>query len=123
MTPRHAAPPGEITQALSAAEQLVDLLGIRHNIPANVQTLPCGVVVRVYAGLLAHVDDVIWWTVPDVTGTRERPLRTYATTTEVAADRLAAHYRELRSVPLGDLLRYGRMVLLNETEVRRASTP
>jgi hypothetical protein len=121
VTPRHAAPPEDHKQALSAAAQLVDLLATRHSIPANVQTLPCGVVVRLFAGLIAYVDHVIWWAVPDVTGTRQRPLRTYATTAAGAADRLAEPYHELRSVPLAELLLDGRIVLLNETEVRRAA--
>ncbi|MGI5292627.1 hypothetical protein ACQEVF_58800 [Nonomuraea polychroma] len=122
MTQRHA-PPEEHQQALSTAADLVNLLAIRHNIPANMQTLACGVVVRVFAGLMAHIDDVIWWNVPDITGTRERPLRTYANTAAAAADRLAEHYRELHSVPLAELIASGRIVLLNETEVRRAAAP
>ncbi|WP_424533613.1 hypothetical protein ACOZ38_25090 [Sphaerisporangium viridialbum] len=128
MTPRHAAPPDEREQALFAAAHLADLLATRHNIPADVHKLPRGAVVSVFAGLVAHVDHVIWWTVPDVTGTRDKPLKTYANGIETAADRIAVHYRELRSVPLADLLSAGRITalaaeLLNETEVRRDAAP
>lgn len=95
------------------AAQLAIKLAAHHNIPAIVQTLPRGVVVRVFAGLIAHVDhDVIWWDIPDITGSRQRPLRTYAYTTQGAADRLAQHYDELRSVPIAELLRSGRLRLL-----------
>ena len=123
MTPRHAQP-----QQQQLAEELVDLLATRHNIPADALPLPCGVVVSVFAGLVAHVGHVIWWTVPDVTGARERPLTTYASTPVTAADRLAEHYRKLRSVPLADLLSAGYITpvaagLLDEMEARHAVVP
>lgn len=128
MTPRHTAPPDEQQQALSTAARLAVLLAAQHNIPAEVQTLPCGVVVRVFAGLIPHVDHIIWWTVPDLTRTGDKPLRTYAHTVEAAADRLAQHYRDLRSVPLADLVISGHMTrvaaeLFDETEVHRAAAP
>ncbi|MBN6050761.1 hypothetical protein JYK22_02350, partial [Nonomuraea sp. RK-328] len=126
VTPRHAAPPDEPGQPLRTAAQLAIMLAARHNIPAIAQTFPCGVVVRIFAGLIAHVDDVIWWDIPDVTGIRQRPLRTYSHTVAGAADRLAQHYDELRSVPIADLLRSGRIRLLtddllDDVEVRRAA--
>ncbi|MFG3438305.1 hypothetical protein ACGF0J_13770 [Nonomuraea sp. NPDC047897] len=127
MTPRHAPPPDEHEQPRRKAAQLAIMLAARHNIPAIVQTVPCGVVVRVYAGLVAHVEhDVIWWNIPDVTGTRQRPLTTYAHTTEGAANRLAQHYDELLSVPIAELLRSGRIrlltdKLLDDVEVHRAA--
>ncbi|MEV1175618.1 hypothetical protein [Nonomuraea sp. NPDC049784] len=134
-TPRHAAPPNghqlaalpsERDDAKGKATALSILLAARHNIPAIVQTMPYGVVVRVFAGLIAHVDDVIWWQIPDITGTRERPLRTFAHTPAGAADRLAQHYLELCSVPIGELLRSGRIRLMaddlpDDVEVRRES--
>lgn len=126
LPPRHAAPPDENQQAMSTAEELVNLLAIRHNIPAHAQPLPSGVVVSVYAGLVVHVDHIIWWPIPDVTGARPRPLMTYACTPAGAASRLAQHYLELRSVPLRDLLAAGFISpiaagLLDETEARHAA--
>ncbi|WP_214317020.1 hypothetical protein [Nonomuraea sediminis] len=134
MTPRHAVTPDEHKQAVFAATHLSHLLVTRHNIPATAHDLPSGVVVSVFYGLVAHVahvthvDAVIWWAVPDMTGTRRRPLTTYAHTTEIAADRLAEHYHQLRSVPLADMLASRRITyiaaaLLEETEVRRAAAP
>ncbi|GGO63253.1 hypothetical protein [Nonomuraea cavernae] len=112
MTPRHALPPDEHEQPLRKAAQLVILLAERHNIPATVETPPCGVVVRVFPGLITHVDHIIWWTIPDIAGTRDRPLRTYAHTAGGAADRVAKHYQDLRSIPIEELLASGCIRLL-----------
>ncbi|MFI7643390.1 hypothetical protein [Nonomuraea sp. NPDC049400] len=127
MTPRHALPE-EHQQALSAASQLVDLLALRHNIPANAQTLPCGVVVRVFTGLVVHVDQVIWWTVPDMTGARRQPLVTYAHSVEGAATRLAEAYTAIRTISIAELLAKGLITplsttLVTETDTRRAAAP
>ncbi|GLX06607.1 hypothetical protein [Microbispora sp. NBRC 16548] len=127
MTPRHAAQPENSDQALVAAMHLSALLA-RRNIPAYVYRLPNGVVVSVFAGLLAHVDRVIWWAIPDLTGTRDKPLTTFAHTTEAAAGRLAEHYDQLRSVPLGELVGKGLITpvaaaLLDDNEVHRDVVP
>ena len=124
---RHRVTPEEHERALAAAARLSDLLA-RHNIPADMYDLPSGVVVSVFYGLIAHIDDVIWWTIPDPEGTRERPLTTFAHTTEIAAKRLAEHYYELRSVSLPDLLATGQITfiaasLLRPEGGRRAGAP
>lgn len=95
--------------ATCTATHLADLLAARHNIPADVHVLPHGrVVVSVFAGLVARVNDHhIWWNVPDLTGKRTRPLIVYAHTAEAAAGRLAQIYTEMRAVPLADLLATG----------------
>ncbi|MEU7911296.1 hypothetical protein [Microbispora bryophytorum] len=131
--PRHTdthKPAGQKDQehATRTTNNLVALLAARHNIPADVHDLPTGVVVSVFHGLLAHVGPVIWWNVPDLTGERDKPLTTYAHTAETAADRLAEHYRELRALPLGELVNRGLLTplaaeLLTETEVHRAAAP
>ncbi|MEU9832969.1 hypothetical protein AB0D67_15695 [Streptosporangium sp. NPDC048047] len=104
--------PNEHEQALTAAAHLVGLLITRHNIPADVHNLPQGVVVSVFYGLVAHVESVIWWTIPNARSTRHKPLKTYAHSVETAADRLAKQYRDLRSVPLPELLATGRITFL-----------
>src|SRR5690606_1264965 len=108
---RHRVTPEEHERALAAAARLSDLLA-RHNIPADMYDLPSGVVVSVFYGLIAHIDDVIWWVIPDPRCSRERRLTTYAHTAEAAADRLAQHYHQLRSVPLPELLAAGRITLM-----------
>lgn len=103
----------DVEQAVARATRLVELLAKR-NIPANEHRLPHGrVVVSVFAGLVAHVNQqVIWWNVPDLTGDRTRPLTTYAHTVESAADRLAHAYEVLRSVPIAELLDKGLITLV-----------
>lgn len=88
------------------ARELAALLARAHNIPADVHRLPSGkVVVSVYYGLVARLDDAcrFWWVVPASTG-RHRPLWTSAATPVAAAFRIAAHYREIRAHPLTHLI-------------------
>ncbi|MEV6153672.1 hypothetical protein AB0L53_25325 [Nonomuraea sp. NPDC052129] len=87
------------------AAELIRTLARQHNIPAFALPLRDDqVIVSIYIGLLVHTDGTwLWWLVPN---TRERPapLWTYAATVRAAAERLAAHYRELGSRPLAELL-------------------
>ncbi|MEU7852315.1 hypothetical protein [Nonomuraea sp. NPDC049141] len=87
------------------AAELIQALARRHNIPAFALPLRGDqVTISIYIGLLVHTDGTrLWWLVPNA---RERPapLWTYAVTVQAAAERLAAHYHELGSRPLAELL-------------------
>ncbi|MEU6720898.1 hypothetical protein ABZ897_56390 [Nonomuraea sp. NPDC046802] len=81
-----------------------------------------------FTGLLAHVDQVIWWTVPDMTGARRQPLITYAHSVEGAATRLAETYTAIRTISIADLLAKGLITplstpLVTETDMRCAAAP
>lgn len=86
--------------------ELADFLAARHNIPSVVHALSSGAaLVSIYTGLVARCDGSrVCWRVPDVGSGRTRPLVTYALKVETAAERLAAHYKRVRQVPLGMLL-------------------
>jgi hypothetical protein len=101
------------SHAERVAADLCDALAKHHNIPAHAYVRRSGrAVVSICAGLLAHTDGaVIWWTVPDLDGTRGRTLMTYASSPQRAAKRLALAYEQLRSVPLANLLSSGRITL------------
>ncbi|MFG1684183.1 hypothetical protein ACGFNP_28700 [Nonomuraea sp. NPDC049269] len=91
--------------AEECAAELIQPLARQHNIPSFALPLQGDeVIISIYIGLLVHTDGArLWWLVPNA---RERPapLWTYAVTVQAAAERLAAHYHELGSRPLAELL-------------------
>ncbi|MEU8378273.1 hypothetical protein [Streptosporangium sp. NPDC048865] len=99
-------------RAERAAQDLAAELA-RYNIPSDVHLIwPDRAQVSVYFGLLVHTDGHrFWWITHTTTAERERPLWTYADDVAPAARRLADCYRDLRALPVEELMLGGAPLL------------
>lgn len=111
MTPHTIATPQSKEQRdpETMAGDLGDVLAERHNIPTVVHVVQSGAaLVALYTGLVARCDgESVLWLIPDPDREQQRPRRTIAWNVDDAAHRLASHYLQLVSRPLGELLDSG----------------
>ncbi|WP_436760436.1 hypothetical protein [Streptosporangium sp. V21-05] len=101
----YVRPTTEPSPALQRAEDLAAILGDVYGIEADVHALASGnAIVSVFLGLLAYTDgETFWWTGPGL-GDSGAPLLSSGLTLPLAAERLAGHYRILRSRPAAGVL-------------------